>query len=53
MRKPSENEATEGIILDTREQTIWETLEFCYKHQILGLIYRIRANAHGFLVLKC
>ena len=39
--------------LNIREQTIWEILEFCYRNQILGLIYRIRADAHGILVFTC
>ena len=42
-----------GDIIEIREQTIWEILEFCYKNQILGLIYRIRADAHGILVFIC
>ena len=41
------------LFLITRDQTIWEILEFCYRHQILGLIYRIRADAHGILVFTC
>ena len=41
------------IDVSNRDQTIWEILEFCYRHQILGLIYRIRADAHGILVFTC
>ena len=40
-------------LMGNREQTIWEILEFCYKNQILGLIYRIRADAHGILFFTC
>ena len=40
-------------MVNSREQTIWEILEFCYRNQILGLIYRIRADAHGILVFTC
>ena len=42
-----------GKMIKVRDQTIWEILEFCYRHQILGLIYRIRADAHGILVFTC
>ena len=46
---------TQGVdyLAHVREQTIWEILEFCYRNQILGLIYRIRADAHGILVFTC
>ena len=43
--------ASDALVI--RDQTIWEILKFCYRHQILGLIYRIRADAHGILVFTC
>ena len=42
-----------SIGVDIRDQTIWEILKFCYRNQILGLIYRIRADAHRILVFTC
>ena len=50
---PAIDWAGDQCSVQTREQTIWEILEFCYKNQILGLIYRIRADAHGILFFTC
>ena len=37
----------------TRDQTIWQIIIFFHSNKILGLIYPIRDNAHGFFALKC
>ena len=35
--------------VNNRDQTIWQIIIFSHSHQILGLIYQIRAYAHGIL----
>ena len=39
--------------LSARDQTIWQIIIFFHSNKILGLIYPIRDNAHGFFALKC
>ena len=41
------------LLIHTRDQTIWQIIIFCHSNKILGLIYPIRDNAHGFFALKC
>merc|ERR1712235_171479 len=45
--------STHWVYLHTRDQTKLQNLIFFYCHEILCMIYHIRANTYGFFIVGC